>query len=281
MLIMKCKLKLNTTSGSEAISQVGRHLAIGLASKTKDKTVPTISSIVNKSTFSKSELTKLLTDIKHFNNAYDTNSYVKFEKTSEGYVINEIKDIYASSQPGTVSILNSRNSEQDLFDLNEARSKMLTPDYNKNDELNGLNSVTVDHLSQDDGIYPMRLINEHNRRTNKPEIASLYSIEPVAFEDRALNERVKVAAKILGAKIQLTTDNVKGRVKYDEDGKPMVFINKELASTDTVFHEVIGHVFINSIGGLNDKRVAQLAKTLRENSPLYRESVGLLNVKYV
>ena len=278
-----CNLSLASRSGAKAVEQVGEYEALRFARASSDGYVPSVTKVIDasKSTVSKARYSNMLAQVKSFNDTFGTNSYIEATELENGdYSIDKVVDNYSQVIDQRLDDNYAVDTAASRLEANNIRKEVeLNVFERSNDPIDKLTSSTINQID---------LIANKNKsdtqRYHLNEQRKILGLQPLGKPSGPLNanlkvtdlqSRIAIAEKMLGRKIVLSNDpKIKGRVTYSSKGEPIVDINAQLAESDTAFHEVIGHVFINAVGGLSDTRVSALAKRLeRTGSPVWVNTI--------
>ena len=285
---MACKIKKDRAFDI-ASNQVGKIKASRLALRNQTKgyenKIPTVSSIMG----TKVEEGTLmgakpflagLKSLEAFNRENATSIAVEFSRRNGRVTVKSLSHNYASTN--SVGVRNARLAEttdENIYAINDAmfnepiENLELPSLENPNALILSDNYESEQYFSSDMTVSEM---DARNRDRNEAGLESLphyqkYTPSEDKLSDKDLSERVAHAERTFGVKIVMSDEiSSYGNVIFDKDGKPTVQINKTRAQSDTVFHELVGHLFIESIGGMGNVRVKALADKLK-NEPIWAE----------
>ena len=275
-----CKFSLNNESGQAAIKQVGEFRAQEMASISLNRSVPIAKDAIPEQMvggiISDANLDMALNKLTDFNNHFGTSAYAEIKIVEDGvYKITDVIDNYSPNH--SMEIVNEINGAGRVRVLNLINSMNPVSEFDKDATISNLldsSTTTKDLLTNTSDSFAQRY--EVNQVRGVLGLADLGNpTVTVNTSTNSLAESKAAMEKILDAQINFTTDpNIKGEVVY-VNGKPVVSINEALATSDTTFHEVIGHVFINSVGGLSNPKVAALADKLeKEGTQIWKDTLS-------
>jgi len=292
----KCKIK--GTPAEYIADKVGFAKALDISSKTDAFTVSSITGVKAGDVLNELDFTKSMSKIYDFNSNFDTSLNIDVTQNKDNtYTVNSVNDNYDKTSDAVIYSMMSLNSKSLplLKSINnrlaeEKESELLDPKVSISE------AASVASVNSSTGHRRSVAASIHKHNFNKTVKEDNYGYTPMelaedelkAIEDEQIREQIKYIQDKLGIKVNLTEDeDFHGSVNYDGNNNPYVTLSKKKVREDTVFHEAIGHIYINSIGGLNNPRVAKLAndlsktdrfKEILENNPEMEEEQAKLEI---
>ena len=268
---MACKLNIVKDSKYIiATDQLGELKTLRLAMNNNGK-IPTVNTVIGEkvgSVISESALAQSLDRLASFNAKNNSSFGIAYTKTDAGVEITGHNNNY-------IETLNTKLSNKLLDDNSIGRNEALN-DIRNQSLITSLDLATTvsaadymfsktsedleSYMSQDMTQPQMDQINRE-REANGMHALQKFDVSAPDFEvmsDLSFESRVKHARDVLGVQVVLTDENVYGRLSF-KDGKPIAYVNRERAKEDTIFHELVGHLYVESVGGLSNNRVRAIA----------------------
>ena len=262
---MACNL--NTKEFKAVSSQIGMRPAIQLMNH-NNGVIPSAKTAINVKVgdiVGEKEFNSILEELDKFNSNNNIISHIKYTESPYGYRIDDIVDNYSEYSIFSNQSI-SLKEQNDLFastPISEVSPEQLindgsdysTPERILNHEIDSKTTHELELTNMKRDELGKKRVRKSNDEEETEEVLK-------GRLEKRVKRQIEYVENTLGIKVKLNPGlEAHGKVSYYGD-TPVVELNPDRLLNDTVFHEAIGHIYINAIGGLENKRVSALAKRM-------------------